>query len=200
MNNIINFVVENIQGNPRIDYYLSKNYKNLSRTKIKNLILNKFLKINGKVVNSPSKKINLGDKIYLKIIEENKVTLKPYDYNLDIIFEDKDILVLNKQSGISIHPGAGNYDKTVVNALIKYCNKNLSDVGEKYRPGIVHRIDKDTSGLIIIAKNNLSHLKLSEQFKNHTIDRVYFALVWGKIRPRSGRIENFIKRSVKIDN
>ena len=197
MNNIINFVVENIQGNPRIDYYLSKNYKNLSRTKIKNLILNKFLKINGQVVNSPSKKINLGDKIYLKIIEENKVTLKPYDYNLDIIFEDKDILVLNKQSGISIHPGAGNYDKTVVNALIKYCNKNLSDVGEKYRPGIVHRIDKDTSGLIIIAKNNISHLKLSEQFKNHTIDRVYIALVWGKIRPRSGRIENFIKRSVK---
>ena len=93
MNNIINFVVENIQGNPRIDYYLSKNYKNLSRTKIKNLILNKFLKINGQVVNSPSKKINLGDKIYLKIIEEIKVTLKPYDYNLDIIFEDKDILV-----------------------------------------------------------------------------------------------------------
>ena len=95
MNNIINFVVENIQGNPRIDYYLSKNYKNLSRTKIKNLILNKFLKINGQVVNSPSKKINLGDKIYLKIIEENNVTLKPYDYNLDIIFEEARNILIN---------------------------------------------------------------------------------------------------------
>ena len=126
MKNIINFVVENIQGNSRIDYYLSKNYKNLSRTKIKNLILNKFLKINGQVVNSPSKKINLGDKIYLKILEENKVTLKPYDYNLDIIFEDKDILVLNKQQhpvNHSVNSWDESKELTNIFFVIKFPNK-----------------------------------------------------------------------------
>ena len=197
MNNIINFVVDNNQNNPRIDYYLSKKCKNLSRTKIKNLILKRNLKINGIVVNDPSRKVNIGDKINLRILDYKEISLKPFDYKLDIIFEDQDVIVLNKQAGISIHPGAGNYDNTIVNALIKYNSKNLSNLGEKNRPGIVHRIDKDTSGLIIIAKNNTSHSNLSKQFEYHTIDRVYLTLVWGKIRPRSGKIENFIKRSNK---
>ena len=197
MTNIINFVVDNNQNNPRIDYYLSKKCKNLSRTKIKNLILKRNLKINGIVVNDPSRKVNIGDKINLRILDYKEISLKPFDYKLDIIFEDQDVIVLNKQAGISIHPGAGNYDNTIVNALIKYNSKNLSNLGEKNRPGIVHRIDKDTSGLIIIAKNNTSHLNLSKQFEYHTIDRVYLTLVWGKIRPRSGKIENFIKRSNK---
>ena len=94
-----------------------------------------------------------------------------------------------------MHPGPGNYDNTIVNALINYDNKNLSNIGNELRPGIVHRIDKDTSGLIVIAKNNISHENLSKQFSDHSITRVYQALVWGKIRPHNGKIETFITRS-----
>ncbi len=197
MNNIINFIVKDISDKPRIDYYLSKKFEKLSRSKIKRLILKCSLKINGIIVKDPSKKIFSGDKISIKLENEKSISLKPYNYKLDIIYEDKDLIVLNKKAGISIHPGAGNYDNTIVNALINYIGENLSSLGEKFRPGIVHRIDKDTSGLIVIAKNNICHEHLSEQFKNHSINRVYVALVWGKLRPQSGRIDNLIKRSSK---
>jgi 23S rRNA pseudouridine1911/1915/1917 synthase len=123
--------------------------------------------------------------------------LNPYNYKLDIIYEDDDLLVINKSAGISIHPGAGNYDNTIVNALMNYCGGNLSTIGDELRPGIVHRIDKDTSGLIVIAKNNNAHENLSNQFKKHTIKRVYQVLIWGKLRPQSGKIETLITRSSK---
>lgn len=197
MNNIINFVVKDLHDKPRIDYYLSKKFEKLSRSKIKNLILKSLLKINGITIIDPSKKVCAGDNISFKIENEIKYSLKPYDYKLDIVFEDEELIVLNKKSGISIHPGAGNYDNTIVNALISYNGNKLSNIGEKFRPGIVHRIDKDTSGLIVIAKTNMSHEILSKQFKNHTVDRIYTTLVWGKLRPRSGRIENLIRRSSK---
>ena len=96
-----------------------------------------------------------------------------------------------------MHPGAGNYDKTIVNALMHYCNGNLSNIGDELRPGIIHRIDKDTSGLVVIAKNNTTHENLSTQFNKHTITRVYQLLVWGKLRPQSGFIKTLIKRSTK---
>ena len=115
-------------------------------------------------------------------------------YKLDILFEDEDLLIINKNAGIPIHPGAGNYDNTIVNALISY-NKKLSNIGDELRPGLVHRLDKDTSGLILIAKNNNSHENLSNQFNKHTIKRIYQTLIWGKLRPQSGKIETFIKRS-----
>ena len=178
MNNIINFVVKDLHDKPRIDYYLSKKFEKLSRSKIKNLILKSLLKINGITIIDPSKKVCAGDNISFKIENEIKYSLKPYDYKLDIVFEDEELIVLNKKSGISIHPGAGNYDNTIVNALINYIGENLSSLGEKFRPGIVHRIDKDTSGLIVTVKNNICHEHLSEQFKNHSINRVYVALVW----------------------
>ena len=197
MNNIIKLIVEDYQESVRIDYYISKKYKYLSRTKIKNLILKNKLKINGSLVKDPSRKVNKKDSVILEIEEDKKLSLKPFNYKLNISFEDDDLIVLNKSAGISIHPGAGNYDNTIVNALIKYKGKNLSNIGENFRPGIVHRIDKDTSGLIVIAKNNFCHINLSEQFKNHSIDRTYVAMVWGKLRPSSGRIENYIKRSEK---
>ena len=126
--------------------------------------------------------------------------MKPYNYKLDIIYEDGDLLVINKLAGISIHPGPGNYDNTIVNALVHYCDGNLSNIGDELRPGIVHRIDKDTSGLVVIAKNNNAHENLSMQFNKHTITRVYQLLVWGKLRPQSGCIKTLIKRSSKIDN
>ena len=122
--------------------------------------------------------------------------MKPYDYKLDIVFEDPDLIVINKNAGISMHPSVGNYDNTIVNALMNY-NKKLSSIGDELRPGIVHRIDKDTSGLIVIAKNNISHENLSNQFSKHSITRVYQALIWGKLRPQNGKIETFITRSTK---
>ena len=165
--------------------------------KIKNLILEKNLKINNKININPSKKVSNGDKIILEVKEKKKQSLKPYNYKLDIFYEDEDLIVINKASGISMHPGAGNYDNTLVNALINYNGKKLSNIGDELRPGIVHRIDKDTSGLVLIAKNNKSHEHLSNQFANHTISRVYQALIWGKLRPQNGKIETLITRSSK---
>ena len=197
MKNIINLIVNNINKNQRVDVFINKYENSLSRTRIKNLILKKKLKINDIVSEDPSKKVVVGDKIELDIPEPEKASLKHYDYKLDIVFEDNDLLIINKSAGISIHPGAGNYDNTIVNALISYCGTNLSNIGDELRPGIVHRIDKDTSGLIVVAKNNISHENLSNQFNTHTIKRVYQALIWGKLRPQSGKIETLITRSSK---
>ena len=142
MKNTINLIVNVNEQGKRIDQFISNNEKDLSRTRIKNLILNKRLKVNHIIVEDPSKKIKIGDTISLEIPEPSKASLKPYNFKLDIIYEDKDLIVLNKPSGISMHPGAGDYDKTLVNALINYDSKNLSSIGDKLRPGIVHRIDK----------------------------------------------------------
>ena len=196
MKNIINLIVDEVDNNQRVDQYIAYKKPSLSRTRIKNLINNSKLKINKKVIEDPSKKIIAGDILALEIPKPKKLSLKPYDYKLDIIFEDEDLLVINKNAGISIHPGPGNYDNTIVNALINY-NKKLSNIGDELRPGIVHRLDKDTSGLILIAKNNQSHESLSNQFNNHSIKRIYLALIWGKLRPQLGKIETFIKRSSK---
>ena len=197
MKNIINLIVNDSNKNQRVDVFINKCENSLSRTRIKNLILKKKLKINDIVSESPSKKVVVGDKIELDIPEPEKASLKPYDYKLDIVFEDNDLLIINKSAGIPIHPGAGNYDNTIVNALMSYCGTNLSNIGDELRPGIVHRIDKDTSGLIVVAKNNISHENLSKQFNAHTIKRVYLALIWGKLRPQSGKIETLITRSTK---
>ena len=197
MKNIINLIVNDSNKNQRVDVFISKCENSFSRTRIKNLILKKKLKINDIVSEDPSKKVVVGDKIELDIPEPKKASLKPYDYKLDIVFEDNDLLIINKSAGISIHPGAGNYDNTIVNALMNYCGTNLSNIGDELRPGIVHRIDKDTSGLIVVAKNNISHENLSKQFNAHTIKRVYLALIWGKLRPQSGKIETLITRSSK---
>ena len=197
MKNIINLIVKDIENGQRVDQFISNNKKDLSRTRIKNLILNKNLKINKKIIIDPSKKIYVNDNINLEIPVPQKASLKPFNFKLDIFHEDKDLLVINKPAGISMHPGAGDYDKTLVNALMHYDSKNLSNIGDELRPGIVHRIDKDTSGLIVVAKNNLAHEKLSNQFSEHSIKRIYQALIWGKLRPQSGKIETLITRSSK---
>ena len=116
---------------------------------------------------------------------------------MDILYDDEDIVVINKFPGVVVHPGAGNYDKTIVNGLLYKYQNNLSAVGGKLRPGIVHRIDKDTSGLIVIAKNNATHENLSNQFSQHKIKRVYQLLVWGKLKPQTGIIKTLITRSTK---
>ena len=193
----INLIVKEKDKNPRIDVFISNNVKEMSRTRIKNLILSKKLKLNNKIILDPSKKVNFNDNIKLTAPEPQKSSLKAYKYKLDIIYEDDDLIVLNKPSGIVMHPGAGNFDNTIVNALVNYNKNSLSNIGGELRPGIVHRIDKNTSGLVVIAKNNYSHENLSLQFSRHSITRVYQLLVWGKIRPSKGKIETLITRSSK---
>jgi len=193
----INLIVETDENNLRLDIFVNKREKMISRTRIKNLILKEKLKLNNITVNSPSKKIYTGDKVDLQIPEPKEASLKPYDFKLVIVHEDEDLLVIDKPAGIIMHPGAGNYDKTIVNALMHYNKDSLSTIGDELRPGIVHRIDKDTSGLIVIAKNNVAHENLSNQFSEHTITRVYQLLIWGKLRPSSGKIDTFITRSSK---
>ncbi len=197
MKNIINLIVGNNEKRQRVDSFISNKENEISRTQIKNLILQKNLKLNNSIITDPSQKVSSGDKIVLIIPEPKKTSLKPYDFKIDIIYEDNDLLVLNKPAGIIMHPGAGNYDNTIVNALINYCGKSLSNIGGELRPGIVHRIDKDTSGLVVVAKNNYAHENLSNQFSEHSIDRIYELLVWGKLRPQSGKIETLITRSMK---
>jgi len=193
----INLIVEEDENNLRLDVFINKREKLISRTRIKNLILKEKLKINNLIIDSPSKKVSTGDKINLEILKPEKASLKPYKFNLDIVHEDDDLIVINKPAGIIMHPGAGNYDKTIVNALVYYSKDSLSTIGDELRPGIVHRIDKDTSGLVVIAKNNETHENLSLQFSEHNITRVYQLLIWGKLRPSSGKIDTFITRSSK---
>ena len=193
----INLIVETAENNLRVDVFINIREKVISRTRIKNLILKEKLKLNDQIINSPSKKVCTDDKITLQIPEPEEASLKPYDFKLEIIHEDKDLLVINKPAGIIMHPGAGNHDKTIVNALMHYNKGSLSSIGDELRPGIVHRIDKDTSGLVVIAKNNETHENLSNQFSKHTITRVYQLLIWGKLRPSSGTIDTFITRSSK---
>ena len=193
----IKLIVKEDDKGLRVDIFINKIENQISRTRIKNLILEGKLKINNKILKSPSKRIKPGDILNLKIPEPKKNSLKPYKYKLDIIYEDKDLIVINKPAGIVMHPGAGNFDNTIVNALINYDKNSLSNIGDKLRPGIVHRIDKNTSGLVIIAKNNETHEHLSAQFSKHTITRVYQLLIWGKIRPSKGKIKTLITRSSK---
>ena len=193
----INLIVREDEKNLRVDIFIQKKEKDISRTRIKNLILDNKLKLNDKILADPSKKTSSGDILELIIPEPKKASLKPYKYKLDIVYEDKDLIVLNKPAGIVIHPGAGNFDNTIVNALMNYDKNSLSNIGDELRPGIVHRIDKNTSGLIVVAKNNKAHEHLSKQFNKHSITRVYELLVWGKIRPSKGKIETLISRSTR---
>ncbi len=193
----INFIVKETENNLRVDVLINKREELISRTRIKNLILKEKLKLNNEIITSPSKKVLKGDKLSLQIPEPEEASLKPYNFKLEIIHEDHDLLVINKPAGIIMHPGAGNYDKTLVNALVNYNKNSLSNIGDELRPGIVHRIDKNTSGLVVIAKNNETHENLSKQFNDHSITRIYQLLIWGKLRPSSGRIDTYITRSSK---
>ncbi len=191
----INFIVQQEENNSRVDILINQRERLISRTRIKNLILKDKLKLNNIIINNPSKKVNTGDQVVLEIPKPKSASLKPFDYKLDIIHEDDDLMVINKPAGIIMHPGAGNYDQTIVNALIHYDKDSLSNIGDELRPGIVHRIDKNTSGLVVIAKNNQAHENLSKQFSEHTILREYQLLIWGKLRPSKGQIVTFLTRS-----
>lgn len=197
MNNTMKFLINKDDSEKRLDIFLSHKITELTRSNIKKIIEFQNVKINKKIVVMPSRKVRLNDSILVNLIIKDTEKLLPSKIRLDIHFEDKDVLIINKPKGMVVHPGAGNYENTLANALVyKYKNK-LSDINGTLRPGIVHRIDKETSGLLVIAKNNNSHAKLGKQFSDHTIKRKYVCLVWGIIRPLEGRVETLITRNKK---
>ena len=194
---IYEYKVNNIKYNGlRLDKYISLELTHLSRSKIKLLINNKMVLVNGKW-EDPDYKISLKDKI--KVTEEikNETSLRSEKIDLNVVYEDEDLIVIDKPAGIVMHPGAGNKSGTIVNALINHCGNSLKFVGDSQRPGVVHRIDKDTSGLVVVAKNDFSHQHLSLQFADHSIRREYMAVCWGSIKPASGKISSLISRSNK---
>jgi len=197
MNNTIKFLVDRKNNGKRLDIFLSENIKQYTRSFIKKLIVNKKVYLNDSALISPSVKVKDKDRILITIIKGNVKNIVPKKIKLDVIYEDKSILVINKPKGMVVHPGAGNYENTLVNALIFKYQKNLSDINGSLRPGIVHRIDKDTTGLLVIAKDNFSHAHLSDQFSKHTIKRKYICLTWGVIRPLNGTINTLITRDKK---
>ena len=196
-NKTIKFFTIKEDAGKRLDKLLTERLKDFTRSYIKKIILGDNVQVNKIVVNSPSKKIFESQNITVSLIEDKKIDVKPQKIKLDIVFEDNDLIIINKSAGMVVHPGAGNHRNTLVNALIhKYKNK-LSSLNGSSRPGIVHRIDKQTSGLLVVAKNNFTHSKLGEQFSNHSIQRKYIALIWGVIRPLNGSIVTKISRSKK---
>ena len=191
------FLIEEKNVNERLDIFLSKKINFLTRSHIKKIIENSHVKINGKLVDLPSKKVKTNDTISIVIVSVQSKKLLPNKIKLDIEYEDKDLIIINKPKGMVVHPGAGNYKNTLANGLIYKYRNQLSNINGELRPGIVHRIDKETSGLLVVAKNNLAHSKLGQQFNEHSIKRKYLCLVWGVIRPMKGQIKSLISRSKK---
>lgn len=182
-------------NNKRLDFTIASLIPEISRTRIKNIINAGFVKVNNEQSFEASRKIKTQDIIEVIIPEAKEVDIKPRNIKIDIRYEDDDLLIINKSPEMVVHPGAGNYDNTLVNALMFHCKNKLSTIGGELRPGIVHRIDKGTSGLLVVAKNDKAHIFLSEQFAAHTVKRVYELLVYGRIKPSFGKITSLIGRS-----
>ena len=186
------YLVENCENNLRLDKFLATKLKDFSRTHVAKLIDDGNCFVNSKVAKS-SLKLKEGDLVEINIPEVKPLEIEKEDIPLDIVYEDNDLLIINKPQGMVVHPANGNYEHTLVNAVLGYSD-DLSGINGVARPGIVHRIDKDTSGLICVAKNDAAHLALSEQLKDHSMARTYVALVRGVIPENSGEINMPIGR------
>lgn len=184
----IKLIVDSIEEAVRLDWYISKELNDISRSYVQKLIKNGNVKVNNKIIDSKKYKLNENDEIEIEIPEPEKLKLEAEDIAIEIIYEDDDVLVVNKPQGMVVHPAPGHYSGTLVNALL-YHSQSLSSINGIVRPGIVHRIDKDTSGLLMVAKNNKAHNFLAAQLKEHSINRVYYALVNGNIKTNSGTID-----------
>lgn len=180
----------------RIDSYLSNTEKELSRSTIQRLIEENNINVNGNKTKD-SYKLRLNDEIKISIEPAKEINLKAQNIPIEVIYEDNDIIVVNKPKGMVVHPANGNPDGTLVNAVMAICKDSLSGIGGEIRPGIVHRLDKNTSGIIIVAKNDKAHINLSEQLKNHEIKKTYIALVRGIIKEDEATINMPIGRSTK---
>ena len=189
-----NIVVDT--DNMRLDAYISKKNENISRTNIQRLIENGNILVNGEE-RKISYKVQIGDNISINIPDPKETKIKAEEIPLDIIYEDNDIIVVNKPKGMVVHPASGNLEGTLVNAIMSICKDSLSGIGGEIRPGIVHRLDKDTSGLLIVAKNDLAHINMSNQIKNRQVKKIYIALVRGNINEEEATINMPIGRSTK---
>lgn len=190
------FVVDNTEEDNRIDAYLSEKAQEISRVTIQRLIKEEKILVNNKKIKA-SYKVKQGDEITVEEEKPKETTLKAQDIPVEIIYEDKDVIVVNKPKGMVVHPGNGNPDGTLVNSLMSICKDSLSGIGGEIRPGIVHRLDKDTSGILIVAKNDTAHIRLSEQIKEHKIEKTYIALVKGIVKENEATINMPIGRSTK---
>ena len=188
-------VIESEWENERIDKFLVEEFENLSRSYLQKLISNQQVFVNDTIIKA-NYKLRSGDVLKISIPELEETEIEPEEIPLDVRYEDKDIIVVNKPKGMVVHPAPGNYTGTLVNALLAHC-KDLSGINGVLRPGIVHRIDKDTSGLIVACKNDTAHQFIAKQFHDHTIERSYYALVDGIVNEPRGRIEAPIGRSEK---
>ena len=177
----------------RIDKWICSQNDELTRNSVQKMINDKMVAVNGKTV-SKNYKMSLGDEVLLIIPEPVELSAKPENIPVDIVYEDDDLLVVNKPKGMVVHPAAGNYDGTLVNALLYHCKGRLSSINGVIRPGIVHRIDKNTSGLLIVAKNDFSHAGLAQQIKEHSFTREYEAVVCGKFKECEGTVNAPIGR------
>jgi len=192
----IEILVPNVEKRERIDKFLTNQIENASRSKIEKLIESGLVLVNGQTV-KPSHRISPGERIIVKIPKEPRPELEPEPIPLEIVYEDDYLLVVNKPAGMVTHPGHGNYTGTLVNALLYHCSR-LSRVnvsGGEVRPGIVHRLDKDTSGLLVVAKDDETHRDLARQFFHKTVDREYWAIVWGHFNSNRGVIDAELGRS-----
>ena len=180
----------------RIDSFLAKKMKDTSRVTIQRLISENKILVNGKKT-KVSYKLQVNDEITVEEDKPKDISLKAQEIPIEIIYEDNDIIVVNKPKGMVVHPANGNPDGTLVNAIMAICKDSLSGIGGEIRPGIVHRLDKDTSGLLIVAKNDKAHINLSEQIKNHEVQKTYLALVRGIVKENEATINMPIGRSTK---
>ena len=187
------FTVSNETAGERIDKFICANCEINSRSAVQKLLDSDQVTVDGKPV-SKNYKVRSGDRISLVIPEPKELEVVAENIPLDIRYEDEDLLVVNKSKGMVVHPAAGNYDGTLVNALLHHCKGSLSGINGVIRPGIVHRIDKDTSGLLIVAKNDFAHINLAEQIKVHSFTREYQSVVYGKIKSTNGTVDAPIGR------
>lgn len=187
------FVAEIEDIGKRIDSFLSEKVETFTRSRVQKIIDDGGVFVNSKVV-SKSYKLCEGDNVNLNVPENTDLEILPEDIKLNIVYEDDDLLVVNKPKGMVVHPAAGNYSGTLVNALLFHCKGNLSGINGVNRPGIVHRIDKDTSGLVVVAKSDAAHMGLSEQFAEHSIKREYHAVVYGNVKNDLGTVNAPIGR------
>ena len=186
-------IVEINDSGKRIDKYLNENTE-YTRSKIQKMIENGNILVND-VIKKSSYKVKKGDVIKIEIPEPKESKIEAQDIPIEIVYEDNDIIVVNKPKGLVVHPANGNEDGTLVNAIMAICKDSLSGIGGEIRPGIVHRLDKDTSGLLIVAKNDKAHVNMSEQIKNHEVKKTYIALVRGVVKENEATIDMPIGRS-----
>ncbi len=180
----------------RLDAFLAEEIENMTRSRIQKLIQEECITVNNLSAKA-NYRLKENDEIDIVVPEAKECRIEAEAIPLDIVYEDDDMLVINKPQGMVVHPAAGNYSGTLVNALMAHCGRNLSGINGEIRPGILHRIDKDTSGLLMVAKNDMAHIGLSEQIKEHSLTREYIALVHGKIKEDSGTIDAPIGRDEK---